>query len=48
MSIHFFDPSIPLSLEDFDANVFPSTFILFNDSSHGVATIFGFANYRNL
>jgi hypothetical protein len=26
MSMHFFDPFIPLSLEDFDAKVSPSTF----------------------
>jgi hypothetical protein len=47
MSMHFFDPSIPLSLEDFDANVSPCTFNFFNDSSHGVATSFGFVNYNN-
>jgi hypothetical protein len=48
MSMHFSDPFIPLSLENFDANVSPFTFNFFNDSSHGVATIFGFVNYRNL
>jgi hypothetical protein len=36
-----------LSLEDFDANVSPCTFIFFNDSSHGVATIFDFVNYNS-
>jgi hypothetical protein len=38
MSMHFFDNFIPLNLEDFDANVFPSMFDFFDDSSHGVVT----------
>jgi hypothetical protein len=29
MFMHFFDPSIPLSLEDFDANVSPCAFYFF-------------------
>jgi hypothetical protein len=29
MFMHFFDPSIPLSLEDFDANVSPCAFNFF-------------------
>jgi hypothetical protein len=40
--VHFFYPFIPLSLEDFDANVFPFTFELFNDSSHGVVATIDF------
>jgi hypothetical protein len=47
MSMHFFDLYIPLSLENFDANVFPSTFNFLNYSSHGATTIFGFADYSN-
>jgi hypothetical protein len=47
MSMYFFDPSIPLSLEDFDANVCPCTFFFFNDYSHGVVIIFGFVDYSN-
>jgi hypothetical protein len=47
MPVHFFDPSIPLSLEDFDANVSTCTFNFFNDSSHGIAIIFGFVDYSN-
>jgi hypothetical protein len=35
MFMHFFDIFIPLNLEDFDANVFPSMCDFFNDSSHG-------------
>ncbi len=45
--MHFFDPSIPLSLEDFDANVSPCKFNFFNGSSHGVVIIFGFVDYSN-
>jgi hypothetical protein len=36
----FFDNFIPLNLEDFDANVFPSTFDFFDDSSHRVVVTF--------
>jgi len=48
MSMHFFDPYIPLNLEDFNASVFLLHLISFNDSSHGVVIIYGFANYSNL
>jgi hypothetical protein len=47
MSMHFFDLYIPFSLENFDANVSPFTLNFFNYFSHGVATIFGFADYSS-
>jgi hypothetical protein len=42
--VHFFYPFIPLSLEDFDANVSPFTFDFFNDSSHGVVATIDFTD----
>jgi hypothetical protein len=42
MFMHFFDIFVPSSLEDFDANVFPSMFDFFHDSSHGVIATFDF------
>jgi hypothetical protein len=40
--VHFFNLFIPLSLEDFDANVSPFIFDFFDDSSHGVVVTIDF------
>jgi hypothetical protein len=45
--MHSFDLYIPLNLENFGANVSPSTFFKKNYSSHGATTIFGFADYSS-